>query len=502
MAGARDTDCDLSGLGVSFGALNVASTQITPREQYTASSFCDHIPMGFGYLPMLTRFDPTKLIRNDADSLSTLLIPTTEEINAAKPLRISGETPGFQCRREIESLGVTAITLKALENFGLFVDNGRKTFSSRHLSLGIAKDSSYNDIDIRYRNIYSTVLENKGAESSVIPALAQGAATGTNFVLHMANSGVPFEKCAVCVIANTGMNICFGATILLSDSFPTYIPLSKNLDLLDDRESRIAGAYLSKCVDHARRLGNIPLERPKKPFTEMTLNLENYFVKKLTRLAFDRGLGLFSQSGDIFDIQDGLNHMIWCLNRLYYSEARDVPEYPLSVRTPNSYDDEGEINFFELIYRNLSALGYRTGTPDRIEHPDLYASFVRELQRVMALVHQAGVLHLDLYASNIMWKLNDTIDDVNAVVLKIVDWDVSHCIEEADYCPNIKRLLKNRVYANRSVEFGVNHDERYLQVYNMKISVDSIDHWHALASGNKHDIDSAFQTLMTELFSV
>jgi hypothetical protein len=63
-------------------------------------------------------------------------------------------------------------------------------------------------------------------------------------------SGVPIDSCTVSVIANTGMNMCFGATIMLGESFPTYVPLSKQLDLLDEYESKIASAYLEKAKQH------------------------------------------------------------------------------------------------------------------------------------------------------------------------------------------------------------------------------------------------------------
>ena len=486
----------------------MAPKQKTPKDQSPASSFCSHLPLGFGYLPMLTRFDPTTVIRDQCDWLSTILVPTALEIAQAVPLRITGESPGFQSRGETEPNGVQALITAALNSrFNeTFVNNGQLDFKSRGLCLGIGKDTSYNDMHIQHQTLYPAVLEIKGSEASVLPAVAQSAASATNFVLHMINSGVPREKCVVSVVASTGMNICFGATILLSDSFPTYVPLSKNLDLLDDSESRTAAAHFEKIVKHAHDLGEmIALQPCLTPFTDMLLDMNSYYVKRLIRSVFDRGLGLFSPTGDIIDIQDGLNHMIWCLNRLYHSEARHVPEYPLSVRTPNIIDPtvHNDINFYELIYRNLSPLGYLTGTPDRVNDPELYNRFVVELKRVVGLVHAAGVIHVDLYASNIMWKSNaDNIaGDPNSVCIKIVDWDASHCMEEGDFAPKINELLADRIYANRSAVFGPEHDLRYLRVYEMPIDSADNELWHDLASNNKQRIDSAFQDLMTSLYS-
>jgi len=309
--------------------------------------------------------------------------------------------------------GIHDMTMKEFACFN-FLSNGQQQLRSRDLGLGIVADTSYNDGHIQLNNLHLAELENKGAESSLLPALAQSATTATNFCMGLLTRGIPLDDCIVAVVANTGVNICFGATILLDDSFPIYIPLSKQLDLLDDGESRVAYAYLKKIADHAKSLSSTPLIVPPPVVDEMALSLEGYFVKKLTQPVFDRGLGLFSSSGQKTDVQSGLNHMIRCLNRLYGSQdAWDVAEYPLSVRTPESsdYSSAGCCDCFELIYRDLARLGFQTGTPDRITEPELFGAFVVELKRCVALVHSAGVIHVDLFASNIIWKRSGDDDD-------------------------------------------------------------------------------------------
>ena len=150
------------------------------------------------------------------------------------------------------------------------------------------------------------------------------------------------------------------------------------------------------------------------------------------------------------------------MNRLYGShDARDVAEYPLAVRTPES----GCYDYFELIYRDLTRLGFKTGTPDRITEPELFEVFVAELKRCVSLVHNAGVIHADLYASNIMWKRSD---DERWVRIKIVDWDGSHCLEEGDFAPAVKARLKTGVFVGQIV-FGIPHDLRFVSVYEMPL---------------------------------
>ena len=147
-------------------------------------------------------------------------------------------------------------------------------------------------------------------------------------------------------------------------------------------------------------------------------------------------------------------------------------------------------------YRDLAALGFRTGTPERARYPELYAAFVSELKRCVALVHKAGVIHVDLYASNIMWNQQAS---ENSVQIKIVDWDVSHCLEEGDFAPTIKALLAKRVYAGEIVvPFGKSHDLNYVSVYEMPMEERHVSEWEALASGDKSRIDAAFRTLMRD----
>jgi len=445
---------------------------------------------------MLTRFDPSTFIRPPEKTLTYLLVPDENDIKIAPPLRLSGERPAFHHISETEAKGIRHLTENEIACFN-FVSNGQKQLSTRGMSVGVATGNSYNDFHIHLNNLYLAELENKGAESSLLSALVQGATTATNFCISLMAKGIPIDDCVIPVVSNTGMNICFGATILLKDSFPIYIPLSKQLDLLDNKESRIAYAYLQKIANHAKNLSQSTRAKQPPVVDEMVLNLEGYFVKRLTQQVFDRGFGLFTNTALKTDVQNGLNHMIWCLNLLYCSDARDVAEYPLSVRTPDSSGDNSGCDDFELIYRDLTKCNFYTGTPNRIEEPKLFEAFVTELKRCVNLVHSAGVIHGDLYASNIMWKRNEK----NNVIIKIVDWDASHCLEEGRFNAAIQYVLKSRAYAGQSVSFGTCHDLQYISVYEMAFEERHRTEWMDLASGQKQRMDGAFRTLMQERMS-
>jgi hypothetical protein len=278
----------------------------------------------------------------------------------------------------------------------------------------------------------------------------------------------------------------FGVMILLDNLFPTYIPLSKQLDLLDNFENKEASAYLSKIADHAMKLTKLSRKDMMNKEIEMELNESKYFIKKLTKDVLDRGLGLFTSSEDILDVQPGFNHMFRCLNFIYKSTARDVVEYPLSIRSP-------DVNFpyYQIIYRDLCALGYKIGTPNRNVRPDLYDMFLSKLNHNFELLHSSGVFHVDPYPSNIMYKF----DENNEVLIKIIDLDVAHCIDESNYSEKILNRLEYRLGKN-NVKFGISHDELYLSVYDMAIDDKFKDKWNDLASNNKEKIDAAFTKLL------
>ena len=118
------------------------------------------------------------------------------------------------------------------------------------------------------------------------------------------------------------------------------------------------------------------------------------------------------------------------------------------------------------------------------------------LRSALKLIHKAGVIHVDLYASNVMWMPEV---DSRRLSIKIVDWDASHCLEEGDFSAKIKSLLKMRIYSGESCNFGVEHDLLYLRVYEMDVKVEDAWAWEDLASGVKGIIDTAYQHLFREM---
>ena len=127
-----------------------------------------------------------------------------------------------------------------------------------------------------------------------------------------------------------------------------------------------------------------------------------------------------------------------------------------------------------------------------------------ELYRVVRLMHIAGVVHGDLYFSNVMWRERN-----GRVEIKLIDFDCSHLLSENDFVPQVRmrfeayffKLCGKDAGVNYIVEFNKEHDYKFVSIVELKVTELNACHWHELASNNKLQIDSAFRALQLELMS-
>jgi len=297
-------------------------------------------------------------------------------------------------------------------NMGLYFNrgmqaNGQIRLQSRNLGVGIVIGSSYEDFHGIAKGTPSLILEVKGANGCVLEAVSQAAVTSSNMQIGLLNRGVPIEHCILPVIASNGLVMIFGVSFILSPSFPTYVPISKQLDLSDPYERRVAAAYLEKAILKSKLLGDhIPREPPAEQTRVIQIDLSLYHSKILDEKVLGRGLGLFDGTEDVFRVQPGIIHMVEALNKIYAcEESRIYAEYSLSIRTPDKGIDKNGCRFYELFYRDLSSLGFKTGAPNRIAEPKIFEIYREEVQKAANPIYKAGVLHCDLYLSNIMYKV-------------------------------------------------------------------------------------------------
>ena len=337
----------------------------------------------------------------------------------------------------------------------------------------------------------SGLIELKGGKYSPLQGNRQAAVYGTHFAMGLLKRGFPAEQVIVPSYTYTGMQIQFGATIILKPSFPVYWTVSKLLDMADANERRLAVAYIQKANSWINHLSSLPPSQPI-PLIEMNLDTSAYFIKTLTNEVCQRGFGLFSNRNG--DISQGIEHWGRALNLLFMDrDVRPHVAFPLAIRSPNTSNDEKE---YMIIYKDLCTEGYRIGAPDRTKERELFDSFREEYRRIVKRIHAAGVIHCDLYLSNVMWRMR-TNSSGQVVDIVIIDWDCAHCLMEGKFYPKVGKALRSHK-PTRGAEFGTSFDDRYVEVLYREYIDSESEYWRDLASGIKSDVDTAFCLLFDQ----
>jgi hypothetical protein len=395
-----------------------------------------------------------------------------------------------------------------------FSAHGKGTLGARQMSFGIVDGSSSEDFHFftwTFLNqpIVLGVVATKGQESGIMQAVIQSSVTATNIAMHLLSAGFAPGQFFVPVVSTTGLLMHFGATVVLDHNFPIFIPISKTLDLMDSHENKVAAAFVQRinlyCRELESKLCDMHQRQRHPPQAVdsgdvMSLNPDMFFVKRYDQAVFERGIGMFSRTSNLADVQVGLLHMIKCYNAMYaVPELRDSIAFPLSFCTP---DDQDPNSRYSLVFENLtrSDLGYRIGCPDRIKHPNLFSMFKLELNRVVELMHSAGVIHCDLYFSNIMWRMV-TIDGSRCIQIKLIDFDGSHRLSEGKYAEKVQIALDHffsHHFSAGAAVFGTQHDMMYISIMDLPVTAANREYWRQLASADKSTIDRAFLLLLRE----
>ena len=457
----------------------------TPPGQSKASSFAGNMfADGFGFLPSSFHFDPTFRLR-----VWSRLVPDSEDLasEAVKSLLVLGELGNLLHQGEDSTDGVRPM----LDSF-LQLPQLQSSGSQLNAGGGIVSAASKPDFLWNLHGSPLGVLEVKGGSSSVLSALRQAAVTATNIAVSLLEQGHRAEDIVVPVAGSTGRAMQFGAVFVLEPSFPTFLPTSHILDLACDSSNALANAYLIKASKWVKEFG-LKLGSPKIK-VKMDLDCSKYHIKRLDENTLKRGLGLFTSSSEpgVSEVGPGLQHMGRVLNKLFaHPAARAVTVFPLSVRSPSEDNPAMGTRCYWLVYEDLAAEGFRIGTPDRIQDSILYGRFLQALRQGISDIHEAGVIHCDLYPSNIMWKADA---EGESVEIRLIDWDNAHCLDEQDFGEKCKAALMEHK-PTRSAKFGVDHDWKYFDVLSSAINSGEEQWWAGLASSNKNDVDNAFYAL-------
>jgi serine/threonine protein kinase len=87
-----------------------------------------------------------------------------------------------------------------------------------------------------------------------------------------------------------------------------------------------------------------------------------------------------------------------------------------------------------IVFNNIMQAGYVMGVPpDQSE----YSAFLLALETLMHQIHACGVVHMDLYPSNILWARVD-----GQIKVRIIDWDAASFMNQP-----LPRKMQDRLKA-------------------------------------------------------
>jgi hypothetical protein len=317
--------------------------------------------------------------------------------------------------------------------------------------------------------LVTLVAEVKHSTDAPVEGLRQAAAEATNVALAQARAGVPVNRIRVPLWSSNGQLMKFGVVLMLEPAFPYLVVLTKTLDTGDalDRQdaARILLVFSQWCVLEET------FEGASRPDLVLGLSPDRYFLKRL-----DDVTNLYESA------ESGLQHMIEVLARFRNTPAQVCVTLPITIMTRVEPSHNGY-----LVFPHLSIDGYRLGMPP--ESPQREA-LLKAIQEAVRRIHDAGVVHVDLYFSNIMWRC-----DANGTVLvKVIDWDSVHANGEC-----LADTTRNRISKERLTLLGLDKAPMYaeprLDLVFLEVLAKHCDAVE-LQVDNKQALDKAFRHLV------
>jgi hypothetical protein len=317
----------------------------------------------------------------------------------------------------------------------------------------------------------------KNGASVPAEALRQMCGDGSSAALVLYQRGVEARDIMVPMVAGNGFLLQFGLIHVLEPSFPAYLSISRALDLTDTDDLNEAARLLA-CIERYLA-GPLPMSSAPRPQNlRRVLNPLRYHCKPLEQF--------FTSTGNR---QSSLRHYFRLMSHLFRDpKCRAVVVFPLCVR---EYEDRNVDSV--IVFPNMSEYNYWTGLP---ENCTWRRRFMYKLKSAVQAIHAAGVAHLDLFLSNIMWRPIDHCD----VDVKIIDWDAAVFLNQplsaVMKTKLAKALLRTRAQEKCMADDGVistASDSDRLKYYDISVvrAVEQFQDERSLQSDWKEDLDIA-----------
>lgn len=257
-------------------------------------------------------------------------------------------------------------------------------------------------------------------QEQLIPAFASGA----NILLSHLRAGLPIEECAVPLVLTNGNLYQFAWATLIEPSFPVLHVTTGVLDAsLEENKTQIAKNLARVkifCTAMQQKLQPLEFSQDvSEPL--LKLNQDKYHTKELHNV--------FYRWDE--DHNKSLGYMWKVFDKLSNVEEAVLPLCITTICYPKGYSAQ------LMIFPKLKE--FRMGVPSDLA---LFQKFMKQMEEIMKKVHEAGVIHVDLYPSNILWLEDESGD----LTIRIVDWDTATLMGD-HFTPRMTKAGERPEYA-------------------------------------------------------
>lgn len=396
--------------------------------------------------------------------------------------------------RNAPQICVESITGEGLRKFCTFhpmnpgLQYKRQMYLNELVSVdGVATDSSHSDgiiyAEINAINIGVGINELKDTAFAPVEQHGQIHATATNLCLGQLKHGLSCSECCVAFLSTNGQLYQFGFVTLLPPAFPVMHITSPVIDAIDMAGTKLAAAHLhimrEFCRAQDRKLRSCATPAAGKIY--VALDEQIHYQKPVNKL--------FKRCNT--HIQSLLN-MYKIFQKLHDNKV-DVAVLPVAIRS-GVLNERDYMCHDVLIFPMLDS-EFQMGVPqDNVE----FSAYIKELKRSYKLMHAAGVVHVDGYPSNILWK-----KDINgAIVIRFVDFDAASVIDQP-FDLGIHELLNSAEYCGSFYYWGgdalkarAEHDAWFVYLYSLMTTEEKADSYAAGQRKNIHGINTEYWKLV------
>ena len=365
----------------------------------------------------------------------------------------TSSTPAAETKPSVETIiGIAIQSFFTDHNDPRLACYIKPTLSSLAAANGPAKGNSQPDCvisaDIMGGRLPLGVYELKDMSKAPIEQAGQGFASGANIALRQMALGLNYSKIAVPLVLTNGQLYIF-AVVSLLDFIPVFHILSDVLDASSasqlPRIIRLLSVMKTFILRQGRMLQDIlSLHCEPQNFPALLpFDGGKYFLKLKTQV-FNRFAPLHPEFGALpllWDIFEALSDVDGVEKALGYGEFMFANQKSTTVA---------------IIFNNLYPDGYMMGVP---VNDVQYKAFLETLESLVHQIHSHGVIHVDLYPSNILW-----VEVEGKIKVRIVDWDGATFVNERfpESMLNRFRLCPDRYFLGGSTTATPKNDAWHL----------------------------------------